>query len=421
MDSFFTANNDEYVALLNNKYEFLEINSAFADCLNIPVDLLLGESIERFLPKLAEGRLSDFVEVGVKKSTSLSLTNAQGQVLTLNMDVIQISPQGSIVITAKKCDDFFSEGELQGLADEIDTRMLREAASLAKIGVWSMDLTLMIPQWSEQIYEIYGLEDSYQPTFEESLSYFPDDVRGELKKVIDHSIASGESWDLELPFEDAQKNCIWVRTMGQVEHADGKPIRLIGLLQDINERKLTEEKLQLYLKELSEAKQEAENATQIKADFLANMSHEIRTPMNGVIGMCELLQDTALTAEQDDYLGTVVSSANGLLTIINDILDFSKIEAGKLELECRQMNLRETIEDIQSLIYPNAEKKGIKLVVRYEPKAPMELHGDAGRIRQIIMNLASNAIKFGSSTFAVKANGLYTDKYYRLCSNLTSA
>jgi len=178
----------------------------------------------------------------------------------------------------------------------------------------------------------------------------------------------------------------WLAFRFPLEDSDGEP--LIGMVAiDISRRKKAEA-------DLREAKEIAEAANRAKSEFLANMSHEIRTPLNGVVGMTELALGTDLTTEQQEYLETVKLSADSLLTVINDILDFSKIEAGKIDFEMIDFNLRETLELTMKIMAFRAEEKGLELLCEIAPEVPEAIQGDSTRIRQVVVNLIGNAIKF---------------------------
>ena len=206
----------------------------------------------------------------------------------------------------------------------------------------------------------------------------------------------------EREFEATRKDgaSVWIALrVGLLEEGPGPHRRFIGVIHDITERKRAEI-------ELRHAKEAAEDAASAKSEFLANMSHEIRTPMHGVLGAIEMLQDTPLTGQQERYLDTARTSASILLGVIDEILDFSRLEAGKLRIESIDFDLRRTVEDVTAMLAQRAHAKKLELACFIAPEVPETVRGDPIRLRQVLVNLIGNAIKFTERGEVVVSVGL---------------
>ena len=269
---------------------------------------------------------------------------------------------------------------------------------------------------SVMITDTEGKIEYINPKFTELTGYTPEEALGQTPRILKSgktplaeykelwkTIKSGKEWRGE--FCNKKKNGIlyWEHTsISSVKDDSGNISHFITVNEDITERKYMEEMIKrseevamAKMNEANKAKENAEVATTAKSEFLANMSHEIRTPMNGIMGMTDLLLDTNLTQEQKEFTETVHDSADALLTIINDILDYSKIEAGKMEMENIDFDLRVTVEGSIDIFVVKAKKKrGLEFSCFIDPEVPSLLRGDPGRLRQVLINLIGNAIKF---------------------------
>ena len=233
---------------------------------------------------------------------------------------------------------------------------------------------------------------SCNPAFEQLFGYTSSEIIG---KKLDPLVNTSQTLQEATEYTHQVMNGP-VHGFGKRRRKDGRLINveLFGVPVVVSGEVIGTLAIYHDITELDKARQEAEEANRAKSEFLANMSHEIRTPMNGVIGMLELALDTELTDEQHDYLRIGLQSAESLLTLLNDIIDFSKIEAKKLDLEIIDFSLRHLIEDVAHAMAKKAEDKGIEIACLTHPDLSVEIKGDPCRLRQILVNLTGNAIKF---------------------------
>ncbi|TDD97455.1 histidine kinase dimerization/phospho-acceptor domain-containing protein [Flavobacterium cellulosilyticum] len=267
-------------------------------------------------------------------------------------------------------------------------RLLNEAQKIAKLGVWEFNLTTNELIWSDELYSIFEIENKPNPNlYSEYLFRFTKEDLEKLNANINQAIISKEPYEIEHQLLLPNNTIKWVLGTGiPVLDENKNVVSLRGIAKDITQKKQIEETIK--------AKDLAQSANKAKSDFLANMSHEIRTPLNGIIGFTELLLQTDLDKNQLDYMSSINKSGELLMELINDILDFAKIESGKLELHIEEINLFESIYQIIDVFKLIGVQKNIELIVNIDKNVPQFIFIDEIRIKQVLVNLISNAFKF---------------------------
>jgi two-component system sensor histidine kinase/response regulator len=338
---------------------------------------------------------------GLVDENEWMLQNKDGHCFPVNLTITAI--QG----TEQDVDGFLYIGQDISELKEIEKvkrrsqKLLLATGEMAKLGGWEFNMTAHKLYWSEEVYKIHEIPIGQEIDVSETINFYTPKARPVIEAAMQDAIENGTKWDLQLPFVTAKKKRLWVRSVGYAEHQKNGNLIIRGAFQDITELKKAEEK--------------AKEASQAKSDFLANMSHEIRTPINGVIGMNDLLLQTELTDKQRHYAELAQTSGQSLLHLINDILDFSKIEAGKLLLESIDFNLHDMLGSLVDTFAIRAEDKGLEFIYEITPNVPKWVKADPGRIRQIITNLVSNAIKFTQQGEVVLRVNCDTDQKLYLC------
>nr|WP_295900171.1 ATP-binding protein [uncultured Bdellovibrio sp.] len=273
---------------------------------------------------------------------------------------------------------------------KLKEELLKESQSLSKTGSFRWDISTGKCLWSEEEFHILGLDPATTlPTFElfrslilsEDLEIFDDALHEAHQNIQPFNL------DFRLKKKDTG-DIIWVRAQGRTEYDDyGNPLFMYGTTQDITELRRVEQSL-------IAAKNDALKSSQAKSEFLARMSHEIRTPMNAIMGMAELLKETKLNQDQQYYVTIFCKAGEVLMALINDILDLSKIEAGEVSIENIPFDLKKLMIDVEEMMKPRALEKGINYSFEMTPGISPYLMGDPNKLRQVLINLVSNSLKF---------------------------
>ncbi|MCP4716695.1 MAG: response regulator [Deltaproteobacteria bacterium] len=329
---------------------------------------------------------------------------------------------GSLAIIRDITERRRTKNEILALNTELEQRVKDRTTELANsnkqlsifkkfaeesfVGLGMSDLQGNIVYFNPALSNMIGYTTADEASTQNIFDFYPPQHQHELQESILPAIIKQGRWNGELSLVTSSGNTVCTsHDLFIIYDETNSPLYLAGLIADITHRKQAELAIR-------EAIDKAEAATLAKSEFLASMSHEIRTPMNGIIGMSDLLQSTELTSQQRGYAGIINTSSLHLLQIINDILDISKIEAGKLDIETIDFNLRKTCESVSDAIALRAYEKGLEYTCRFNHDIPSLLRGDPGRIRQILLNLIGNAIKFttsGSISVIISLKSLKTE------------
>ncbi|MBY0573073.1 MAG: PAS domain-containing protein [Undibacterium sp.] len=287
---------------------------------------------------------------------------------------------------------------------------LTKAAEVAELGIWTWDLASDELNFNERMFDIYEVPEELR---QEKLyvdfwrtKLHPDDLQANQARLTE-AIHGGHSYNPIFRIISPTIGLRYIQAAGGVERDEhGQATLVTGINRDITLQYQAEEALR-------NAKQAADDANQAKSAFLANMSHEIRTPMNAILGMLSLLAKTPLSPQQTDYAMKTEGAARSLLNLLNDILDISKVEAGKMHLDPHAFRLDQLLTDIQDILTVNVGNKPVSIQIKVDPSIPPVLIGDTLRLRQVLTNLGSNAVKFteqGSVTLSIKALALEEER-----------
>lgn len=367
---------------------------------------VVGKNISLLMPEPHRSVHHTFIEDYLRKGVPMVIGRGRedkamrrdGSMITIHLSVDEIILKNERHFIAALIDITENENLLEQLTLTSERSTL--AQRFAQIGFWDWTIASGDLYWSERIAPMFGYElGDLETSYENFLSAIHPEDREKVTSAVNDCVANGARYDIEHRVIWPDGTIRWLLERGDViRDESGKPLRMLGVVQDITSRKELEQ-------EIIHAKEAAERSARAKSVFLANMSHEIRTPMNAVVGLTEVVLETDLTHEQRDHLRTVRNSAKSLLSLLNDILDISKLESGKLGLEKTIFHLPRLLKETIQTLDLTAREKALELNLTVHEDLFHCVVGDPSRLRQILINLVGNAIKFtpkGEVTLSVE-------------------
>lgn len=359
-------------------------------------DAIIGQNVKKLMPRAYWRMIDRLISRGQRqrqrehqRRLEVSGQRQNGTIFPAQVSVGMKAGTGERLFVCVVSDITLQRRQRSELMAARDQLLM--AAQAAELGIWTWDVGSGQIHWNERMYEMYGVPTTLndgQALFQHWLwRLHPADRRtteAALQALVDDDTPYHPEFRVMMPNGDIR----YVQAGGKVERGvGGQAVRVTGINLDITEQREMESRLR-------QAKALADEASAAKSAFLANMSHEIRTPMNAVLGMLQLVQRTALDAQQMDYLSKARQAATSLLDLLNDVLDYSKIEAGKLALDLHPFELDALMQELGVIMAGNQGNKEVEAVFDVDPRIPSRLVGDALRLKQILVNLAGNALKF---------------------------
>jgi len=395
----FLNNTNALISICDLEGRYLLVNRKFEHIFSKNVWGITGQTVHDLFPKaIAEKILQSNISV-IKSRTALSVEETLSDKPFAHVYISNKFPifdsQGKLIGVGCVSTDITDLKHIQTVLEENKER-LNLALKSAQAGAFSWDIPHDVVVWDEDMHVLFGIKPgTFSGHHTAMYELVHSDDRNEFKQALENAISKKTNYEIEFRTTHADDETHFLIVKGKV-YGDslGNPVRMSGVCWDITERKHAEQELRNAKEVAEELAKRADEANTAKSAFLAAMSHEIRTPLNGVIGMTGLLMETALSAEQREFTEVIHVSGKMLLSVINNVLDFSKIESGHIEMEHTDFDFYALIEECIDIFAAQIHRKGIILNASITPNIPEWMKGDPVRLRQIIINILGNAVKF---------------------------